>query len=125
MAQQVAEVAHGLPPADRAQLTILTENYSEAGAIEFWRSSLDLPQPISGQNSYWIWGYGPAHANGTVISIGWPREELERFFSDVQAAGTVTNREGFENKEFGNPIFICRGQLVPWAQIWPHVKVFN
>ena len=125
MAQQVADVAHALPAADQAQLTILTENYSEAGAIEFWRSSLGLPQPISGQNTYWVWGYGPAHENGTVISVGLPREELERFFSDVQPAGTITNREGIKNKELGNPIFVCRGQLMPWAQIWPHIKVFD
>src|SRR5205814_4305418 len=40
MAHQVADVAHSLPAGDQANLTILTENYSEAGAIEYWRSSL-------------------------------------------------------------------------------------
>jgi 4-amino-4-deoxy-L-arabinose transferase-like glycosyltransferase len=125
MAQQVAGVAHSLPAAERAQLTILTENYSEAGAIEYWRSSLDVPQPIARQNSYWLWGFGPAHENGTVIAVGFARSELTPFFSDIQLAGNVTNDEGIHNKEFGAEIVICRGQRVPWSEIWPKLKQFN
>jgi len=125
VAHQIADVAHSLPASDQAQLTILTENYSEAGAVEYWRASLGLPQPISGQNSYWLWGYGPAHENGTVVSVGYSREVLEHFFTDVQDAGTVTNAEGLHNHEFGNPIFVCRGQRMPWAQIWPQIKTFD
>jgi hypothetical protein len=125
MAQQVADVAHALPADEQARLTILTQNYSEAGAIELWRGSLGLPQPISGQNSYWLWGYGPAHENGTVVSVGLRRDELEPFFSDVEPAGTITNREGIHNKEYGNPIFVCRGQRVSWADIWPRIKNFG
>jgi hypothetical protein len=125
MAQQVADVAHALPAEEQAQLTILTENYSEAGAIEFWRSSLDVPQPIARQNSYWLWGFGPAHENGTVIAVGFARSELTPFFSDIQLAGKVTNDEGIHNKEFGAEIVICRGQQVPWSVIWPKLKQFN
>ncbi|MEY2460569.1 MAG: hypothetical protein QOG30_2399 [Acidimicrobiaceae bacterium] len=125
MARQVADVAHALPAEEQAQLTILTENYSEAGAIEFWRSSLDVPQPIARQNSYWLWGYGPAHENGTVIAVGFHREELTPFFTDVQLARTVTNAAGIHNHEYGAEIVICRGQRVPWAQIWPRIKQFN
>jgi hypothetical protein len=125
MAHQIADVAHALPADEQANLTILTENYSEAGAIELWRSSLGLPQPISGQNSYWIWGYGPAHENGTVVSVGLPRDTLERFFTDVEPAGTITNRERIHNKEYGSPIFVCRGQRMSWATIWPQLKLFR
>jgi len=125
MAQQVADVAHSLPADERTQLTILTENYSEAGAIEYWRSSLDVPQPIARQNSYWLWGFGPAHENGTVVAVGFRREELTPFFADVQLAANVTNTAGIHNNEFGAEIVICRGQRVPWAEIWPQIKQFN
>ena len=125
MARQVAGVAHSLPADERTELTILTENYSEAGAIEYWRSSLDVPQPIARQNSYWLWGFGPAHENGTVIAVGFARSELTPFFSDIQLAGKVTNDEGIHNKEFGAEIVICRGQKVPWSEIWPKLKQFN
>ena len=125
MAHQVAGVAHALPAGEPTNLTILTSNYSEAGAIEYWRSSLGLPQPISGQNSYWLWGYGPAHENGTVVAVGFTKEELSRFFSDVQLAATITNAVGIHNKEFGTGVFICRAQRMPWAQIWPQIKDFS
>lgn len=125
MAQQVADVAHSLPIDEQTRLTILTENYSEAGAIEFWRSSLHVPQPISRQNSYWIWGYGAAPDDGTVIAVGFARSELEPFFTDIELAGNVTNDEAIHNKEFGAEIVICRGQRVPWSQMWPLIKQFN
>jgi hypothetical protein len=125
MAHQVADVVHALPAEEQAKLTILTSNYSEAGAIEFWRSSLGLPQPISEQNSYWIWGYGSAEDHGTVVAVGFTREELTPYFREIEIAGTVTNSAGIHNKEFGNAITICRGQLVPWAQIWPRIKDFS
>lgn len=125
MAQQVANVAHALPAAEQANLTILTENYSEAGAIELWRSSLDVPQPISRQNSYWLWGFGPAHENGTVVAVGFRRAELAPFFADIQLARHVTNAAGIDNKESGVEIVICRGQRVPWAEIWAQIKQFN
>jgi len=125
MARQVADVAHSLPATERASLTIYTSNYSEAGAIEYWRDELQLPQPISEQNSYWIWGYGAAHDNGTTITVGFSDTQMRAFFDDVQTSGTVTNTAGIHNKEYGSPILICRGQRVPWSTIWSRVKDFS
>jgi 4-amino-4-deoxy-L-arabinose transferase-like glycosyltransferase len=125
MAHQVADIAHALPADQQAQLTILTSNYSEAGAIEYWRHELGLPQPISRQNSYWIWGYGPAHENGTTVVVGFSQPELERYFTDVRQAGTVTNAIELHNKEYGTPMFVCRGQRMPWAEIWPLLKDYS
>jgi hypothetical protein len=125
MAHQVADIAHRLPAADQANLTIYTQNYSEAGAIEYWHDDLGLPQPISEQNNYWIWGFGPAHENGTAITIGLTAEQMRPFFDDVLRAGTVTNAAGIHNKEYGNPILICRGQRVPWAEIWRQTRNFS
>ena len=125
LANQVAAIAHSLPADDQANLTILTSNYSEAGAIEYWRDELHLPQPISRQNSYWIWGHGPARENGTTLVLGFSRPQLESYFADVQQVGTVTNAIDLHNKEYGQPIWICRAQRVPWDQIWPSLQDFS
>ncbi|HJQ44201.1 MAG TPA: hypothetical protein VJ831_14020, partial [Jatrophihabitantaceae bacterium] len=125
LAQQVASIAHGLPADDQRDLTILTSNYSEAGAIEYWRHDLQLPQPISRQNSYWIWGYRPARDNGTTIAVGYSSSELARYFTDVEQVGTVTNAIHLHNKEYGTPIFVCRGQRIPWAAIWPSLRHYS
>jgi hypothetical protein len=125
LARQVATIAHGLPADDQARLTILTSNYSEAGAIEYRRNQLGLPQPIGRQNSYWLWGYGPAQQDGTVLAVGFDRSELTPFFADIEPVATVTNAEGIHNKELGAPIFVCRGQTVPWDALWPRLKNFS
>jgi Dolichyl-phosphate-mannose-protein mannosyltransferase len=125
MARQVAGVAHALPANEQATLTIFTSNYSEAGALEYWRDELRVPQPISTHNNYWIWGYGPAHENGTTITVGFPVDLMRKYFGDVQSAGTVTNAQGIHNKEFGSPILVCRAQRVPWSQIWTETKDFS
>ena len=125
LAHQVAAVAHALPSNEQARLTILTSNYSEAGAIEYWRHELQLPQPIARQNNYWIWGFGPAHEDGTTIAVGFSKAELERYFTDVRQVDTATNAIDLHNKEYGSGIFVCRGQKLPWAQIWPSLKDYS
>jgi hypothetical protein len=37
---------------------ILAGNYGEAGAINLYGPAYDLPEAISGINSYWLRGYG-------------------------------------------------------------------
>jgi hypothetical protein len=125
LAQQVASIAHGLPADEQRDLTILTSNYSEAGAIEYWRHDLQLPQPISRQNSYWIWGFGAAHDNGTTIAVGYSRPQLARYFTDVEQVGTVRTAIDLHNKEYGTSIFVCRGQRIPWAAIWPSLQDYS
>ncbi len=34
---------------------IVTRNYGQAGALEYWRESYRLPPVVSGHNSYWFW----------------------------------------------------------------------
>jgi hypothetical protein len=125
MAHQVAGVVHSLPVGEQASVTIYTSNYSEAGAIEYWRSELGVPQPISEQNNYWIWGFGPAHEDGTTVTVGFTREQMSAFFSDCRDAGTVTNSAGVHNDEFGSPILVCRDQQVPWSIIWEKMRDFS
>ncbi|HKV57954.1 MAG TPA: glycosyltransferase family 39 protein, partial [Ktedonobacteraceae bacterium] len=69
MTATVARVYHSLSPDEQAQACIFTENYGEAGAIDFYGSQYHLPQAISGHNTYYLWG--PGNCTGAVvISIG-------------------------------------------------------
>ena len=45
MTRKVAQVYHSLPAADRAKACIVTRNYGEAGAIEYYGEKYDLPLP--------------------------------------------------------------------------------
>ncbi|HEX5367911.1 MAG TPA: glycosyltransferase family 39 protein [Dehalococcoidia bacterium] len=124
----VAEVAtafDSLPPDTRATATILTGNYSEAGAINFWRARYGLPEAISGHNTYWWWGYGQPQG-GPVIAIGLPKSVLDRYWGDVQQI-TVLGSDGdiIDPQEQGNVIWLCREQKLPWAAIWPELRVYD
>jgi hypothetical protein len=122
MAESVAEVARGLPAAERARACVWGQNYGEAGAIEYFARDLDLPPAISGHNSYWTWG--PGRCTGDVlILIGSRRERLEELFEEVQQAG-VTRCADCMPYENGRPIWVARGLRQPMAALWPGVKGF-
>jgi hypothetical protein len=55
---RVAEVWRSLPSGERAQAAIVTTNYGEAGAINFFGADDGLPRARSGHNQYGLWGSG-------------------------------------------------------------------
>jgi 4-amino-4-deoxy-L-arabinose transferase-like glycosyltransferase len=121
---QVADVVHGLPADEERRAVILTSNYSEAGALEFWRSELRLPDVISGHNTYWWWGYGHRRA-GPVIAIGFSREFLARYWDRCARAATLGSRGPIDPQEAGAPIFVCRHQTISWAELWPRLRHYG
>lgn len=125
LVNQVAAVFHSLPASEQESATILTRDYSEAGAINFWRDRLALPAAISGHNSYWLWGYGDA-SNGTVVVVGLSKRVVDSFWADVEPAGTLgADGAVIDPQERGLPIWICRQPKVSWAVIWPQLRAYN
>lgn len=120
-AEDVAEVHRGLPEIERAHAVLLTRNYGEAGALDRYGPRLGLPPAYSGHNSYWSWG-PPPETGGPVIAVGLAEERLRQFFGEVELAGRIDNGLALENDEQGAPIWICRRQLLGWAQIWPQLR---
>jgi len=68
----VEQVTAGLPPDQRAQACVLTENYGEAGALSLLAAPGRLPPIISGHNNYYLWGPGAVHGSGDHL-VGYPR----------------------------------------------------
>jgi len=120
MAGQVAAVYHALPPADQARAVILTGNYGEAGAVDYYGPGLGIPNARSGHNNYYLWGPGPGDPQVAIL-IGLPREMAGRLFRDVRAAGRITdaNAMPFENNL---TIWVCRDPVVPLHQVWGKLK---
>jgi 4-amino-4-deoxy-L-arabinose transferase-like glycosyltransferase len=121
MAVTMSEVYHALPAGEQAQACIFTNNYGEAGALEFYRSKYGLPPVISGHNSYYFWG--PQDCTGeVVIYFSWStEEELKQVFADVRQVA-VNRCQYCMPYENDHPIYLCRGIKVPLGQVWPQVK---
>ncbi|WP_235916136.1 glycosyltransferase family 39 protein [Antrihabitans cavernicola] len=118
---QVATVRDSLPDDDRGSVAILTANYGEAGAVERFGGRYGLPLPQSVHNAYWSWG-PPSDAAAAVITVGFQRNELRDVFARVDDAGRLHNAIGLNNDEQGASIFVCRGPLEPWSQLWPKIR---
>ena len=121
----VATIHRSLPPP-KVPTAVLTGNYGEAGAINLYGPALDLPQAISGINSYWYLGYGPV-APQRVIILGYSPADATRIFHDCRMAGEITNRFGVENEEtrFHREIFVCGEPKIPWSELWPRLQSFG
>ena len=123
MVDQVKAAYDTLSPQEQAEACILTSNYGEAGAVDFYGPALGLPRAISGHNSYFIWG--PQGCTGKVIiTVNISPADVTAAVESVVLAGhtSCTYCMPFENNA---PILIARGLKVSILDVWPQVKDYN
>ncbi len=112
---QVRAVLGDLPASERASAVVLTSNYGEAGALEWY--GLDVPV-FSGHNGYAAWG-PPADGAGPVVAVG---ERATSHLTGCTLADRVVDRPGVANEEAGVGIWVCDGPDGTWSEIWPDVE---
>jgi hypothetical protein len=122
MTQDVARVFHSLTPEEQSRTAIYTQNYGEAGAIDFFGRQFGIPKAISGHNSYWLWGPGDT-TRDIVIIVGGKEEEHQRGFESVELVAVHTSDYAMPY-ETNLPIYICRKLKMPIEKIWPSTKHF-
>lgn len=119
----VAQVYAALPPDERAKACIATQNYGEAGAIDFFGPAYGLPHAISGHNTYWIWGPGTCTGQ-VVITVGVSGSDLALQFGDVRLAATVTCDYCMPYEDH-LPIYVNRQPKLPIGAAWEQVRHFE
>jgi hypothetical protein len=119
LTQQVTAIYQQLSPDRKASTMILTSNYGEAGALEYYGHG--LPTIVCPELSFYYWA--PANMDPSTIIVvgGYPRDYLAGIFGDVQEVGTITNALGVHNEEWGYPIWIVHPSK-PLSQVWPQLK---
>jgi Dolichyl-phosphate-mannose-protein mannosyltransferase len=119
----VAGAYKALPDAERAQAVVLTYNYGEASAVDYFGSKLGLPRAISGHNQYGLWGPGATNGN-VVVAIGFSERQLLQFYDDVTPAASVSPMYAIP-EESHLTIFVCRrphqGLQESWSQ-WKYLS---
>lgn len=120
MTATVAAVYAKLSPEQQAQSAILTANYGEAGAIDYYGPRFGLPPAMSGHNTYYLWGPGEISGN-VIISVGIPAEDLQRVFEVVSPAATIVSPYAMPH-ETNLTVYVCSGLKMPLAEAWRRVK---
>lgn len=126
LVSEVARVRDSLTPAERAEMGILTGNYGETGAIDWYGPKYGLPEAISGMNSAWYRGYGDP-APQTLIVVGYSRDEANEMFQSCRLAGHNGNPYGIHNEENDDHpgIFVCGAPREPWPAFWKNFRHFG
>ena len=125
LVDQIAKVSATLPAAQRAHLVIFTGDYGAAGAVDLYGRHDGLPHAISGHNSYWWWGPEGARNGATTIAVNLSQQYLRTIFTQVIPAGSVATPDAVWSEERGDPISVCRGQKLTWAEAWPDAKHYG
>jgi hypothetical protein len=125
--EQIQHVFDSLPPEQQKITGIVTENYGEAGAVDFLGHN--LPPALSGQNNYFLWGPHGYNGDSIIVVERTTREHLLNFFDHVEVVGHMgtTYSMPFEHKT----IFLCTGRKLDadghrfsLLEQWPSKKDF-
>jgi hypothetical protein len=122
MVREVARVYHSLPPADQKRVTIFSNEWSDAAAIDFFGPRYGLPRAISKHNSYWVWG--PRDCTGEIVIVLHTDGVGDRqVFKSIEKAGRVENPYSRRDEWFD--IYLCRGLKFDLKDAWPKLKTFG
>jgi hypothetical protein len=120
MVRQVAAYYHSLPEEERKKTAIYTNNYGQAGAIDFYGPKYGLPNAISGHQNYFFWG--PRGFTGeSMILIEWDTEP--ELWTSLHKVGMRHHRYAMPDEN--GPIWHGRGLKKPLREVWPSVKYWR
>ncbi len=118
-ASTLASVYHSLSPAEQRETVIMTGNYGQAGAAEFYAREFDLPPVISPAGSFWFFGPG-GRAGNVVITLGIDSSELKRNWNSIRQAARL-ERPWSVRGERNLPIYVATAPQRTLRQIWPYL----
>jgi len=123
LAARVDVMLDSLPAAKRAEAVLLAGNYGEAGALEFYGPSLQLPPVVSPVGSYWF--FGPGDLPGTTtIAVGIPLDELRHYFRRVTPLGHITHAltPWVVDEERDVVVAMCEEPVQTLQDVWPSLR---
>jgi hypothetical protein len=121
--QMVAAQDAALTRAGQRPTAIFTGNYAEAGSLDVLGSHDHLPPVLSGHNTFWLWGPGPA-SDRTVLVID-AISQLRPYFAHCRVLTSYTWPDRVPSDYTGLDVGLCTGPVAPWPVIWPHLRHYD
>jgi hypothetical protein len=121
--KQVAAAYNALPPEDRAKVAIVTVDYGEAAALDYYGAADGLPPALSGQNQYYLWG-AHGYDGAVMLHINGKPERWTRACASSEVVGTFGARYAmpYENDR---PIILCKGLKANLSDTWERFRRYE
>jgi len=119
--QTVARAYHALPPAELGRAVILTRNYGQAAALDFYGRADGLPPATSGHNQYYLWGPHPADGEALIL-VGRPAARWRARCARLDVIARPANPYTMPYEK--GPILVCHGFAGDIAKAWPRIKFY-
>jgi len=123
LSQAVYDIYRTLPLPEQDDCAILTNNYGEAGAIDYFLKGKGVPRALSGHNAYWMWGTGDWNGKILIIVNTVP-ERFKPLFEDIEEVRTVPLPLSVPHEQ-DLPLSIARGLKIPASEFWKQVKSYR
>jgi hypothetical protein len=124
MTKKVAIVYRSIPEREQSKTCIVTSNYGEAGAIEYYGKAYDLPlPPLSGHNQYHVWGPGQ-RTGEIVIAVGFPEADLRKSYREIESMENLSDPYMMPYEK-SNPIYLCRNPIKKFQELNSWFKWLN
>jgi hypothetical protein len=118
---QIASVVHRAASTATSGVVILASNYGEAGAVDRYGPAVGIGNAYSANMGFWWWG-SPPESSSSVVTIGYGRGYLSRFFKGCSLGARLDNHLDVDDDEQGAHVYVCGGMRSSWAATWPRLK---
>jgi hypothetical protein len=112
-----------LPEADRKRTAVVTANYGQASAINYFGAASNLPRASTGHMTFFLWG-PPDPSAEILLTIGLERAWLAGACGSLALAGESGHPLALA-REQRRPVHICRELRRPLPALWPSLKRFH
>jgi hypothetical protein len=120
LAATMARAYEALPEDRRAKAAILTHDYGQAAAIDFYGRAYRLPHALSGHNNYFLYGT-QGYSGDVVLAVGLDPRLLRTEWRSVKRVATFHDDYVLPDQN-DLPIYVCSDRIGSFAAWWPHVK---
>ncbi len=116
----VAAIFQKLPASERATTGVFAWNYGEAAALDVFGRADGLPQSMSGEDQYFLWGPASDDTRNLIVVNGRPAFWNKHCGSlDIAGPSGAPLAMPYERNR---TILVCHDLLSPLSQLWPSLK---
>jgi len=113
-----------LPPEKRARTTIFSDAYGLTGALNFYGKRYGMPNVISANNNYYLWGYDGWDGK-TLLAVGaTDHDVLTNYFGRVELLATFWNDYRWV-EEGALPVYYCSEPRASKDEIWRALRRYG